>query len=124
MVTREEPEPGSIDPRMHEAYADIARSEKFQALRRRYLMFAVPATIAFMVWYVLYVVFNNWARDFMSIQVLGNVNIALLFGLLQFVSTFLIAILYARHAGKSLDPDAQALHDQFDARIKSEGVDS
>ena len=34
----------------------------FVELRRRYLSFAFPATIAFMAWYILYIVCNNWAR--------------------------------------------------------------
>jgi uncharacterized membrane protein (DUF485 family) len=124
MAEREEPESERIDPRMHKAYAEIAESAKFIALRRRYLNFAVPATIAFMAWYVIYVLCNNWARDFMSTPVVGNINVALVFGLLQFVSTFLIAILYARHANKSLDPDAAALDEQFNKRLAEEGVQS
>ena len=40
----------------------------------------------------------------MNTQVIGNINVALVFGLLQFVSTFLIAYLYARYSTKNLDP--------------------
>ncbi len=47
-----------------------------------------------MTWYLLYVVMSMWAHDFMSTKVVGNINVALVFGLLQFVSTFLIAWLY------------------------------
>jgi uncharacterized membrane protein (DUF485 family) len=60
------------------------------------------------------VICNNWARGFMDTQVVGHINVALVFGLLQFASTFIIAILYARHAGKSLDPLATKLRDEFD----------
>ena len=66
------------------------------------------------LWYLLYVICNNWARDFMDIKVVGNINIALVWGLLQFVSTFAIAYFYARHAKKSLDPLASELRDEFD----------
>lgn len=97
-----------------EVYQEMAGSEEFLELRSRYRRFAFPATVAFMVWYITYVVCNNWARDFMSTKVVGNINIALVFGLLQFVSTFVIAYLYSRHANKSLDPLAQKLHDEFD----------
>jgi uncharacterized membrane protein (DUF485 family) len=96
------------------AYANIARSQEFRELRRRYLGFALVATIAFMVWYIAYVICNNWARDFMNTRLIGHVNVALVFGLLQFASTFLIAILYARHAGKSLDPLADQLNEQYE----------
>ena len=88
----------------HEAYLEISQQQDFVELRRRYKRFAFPATAAFMVWYITYVICNNWARDFMNTPVYGNINVALVFGLLQFVSTFLIAWLYSHHAAKSLDP--------------------
>ena len=98
----------------HEVYNTIAQQGDFMELRRRYLNFAFPATIAFMAWYVLYIICNNWAREFMNLKVIGNINVALVFGLLQFVSTFAIAYFYARHAGKSLDPLSAKLRDEFD----------
>jgi len=98
----------------HEVYNQIASEGDFAELRKRYLNFAFPATIAFMVWYVTYVICNNWARDFMDTKVVGHINVALVFGLLQFASTFIIAILYARHSTKSLDPLASKLRDEFD----------
>jgi len=98
----------------HEVYNAIAQEADFAELRRRYRSFAFPATIVFMAWYILYVVCNNWARDFMNTQVIGHINVALIFGLLQFVSTFVIAYLYARHANKSLDPLATKLSGEFD----------
>ena len=52
----------------------------------------------------------------MNMKVIGNINVALVWGLLQFVSTFLIAFLYSRHANKALDPLASKLHDEFDER--------
>src|ERR671916_1846753 len=96
----------------HEAYERIAAETDFAELRRRYRRFAFPATVAFMVWYITYVVCNNWARDFMDTRVIGNINIAVVFGLLQFVSTFAIAYLYSRHASKALDPLATRLRDR------------
>ncbi len=98
----------------HAAYERIHASREFQELKRRYIRFAFPMTVAFLVWYLLYVVASNWANDFMETQVIGNINIALVFGLLQFVSTFLIAWLYARHAGRSLDPISERLRAQYD----------
>jgi uncharacterized membrane protein (DUF485 family) len=103
-----------LPARDHELYNRMAREDDFVELRRRYRNFAFPATIAFMAWYILYVVCNNWARDFMDTIVVGNINVALIFGLLQFVSTFAIAYLYARHANKSLDPLATKLREEFE----------
>jgi uncharacterized membrane protein (DUF485 family) len=45
----------------------------------------------------------------MSQKVFGHINVALLFGLLQFVSTFLIAWLYARHMNTHVDDLAHDL---------------
>ena len=101
----------------HAVYNRIAQESDFVELRRRYLSFAFPATIAFMAWYILYIVCNNWARNFMNIEVLPNINVALVWGLLQFVSTFAIAYFYARHASKSLDPLASKLRDEFDLEV-------
>jgi len=95
-------------------YHEFAARSDFIELRRRYRLFAFPATLAFMVWYVTYVICNNWARDFMDTRVVGHVNIALVFGLLQFASTFAIAFFYARHATAALDPLAGQLRDDFD----------
>lgn len=97
-----------------EVYESLHESVEFQTLRRRYRAFAFPATAAFLGWYLLYVVLSNWASDFMSIQVVGNVNVALVLGLLQFVSTFVIAWLYARHADRVLDPIARRLEQRYD----------
>jgi uncharacterized membrane protein (DUF485 family) len=98
----------------HEVYERIASESDFQELRHRYRRFAFPATIAFMAWYITYVICNNWARDFMNTQVVGNINVALVFGLLQFVSTFLIAWLYSRHAEKALDPLSTEIREEFE----------
>ncbi|HEY8456844.1 MAG TPA: DUF485 domain-containing protein [Actinopolymorphaceae bacterium] len=91
------------------AYAELARSDDFRELRRRYRGFVFPWTIAFLAWYVLYVFCAMWAPGLMRTSVIGNVNVALVFGLLQFVSTFLIAYLYSRHARRRLDPKADQI---------------
>jgi uncharacterized membrane protein (DUF485 family) len=104
---------GSGTDRDQVVYDQMAQRKEFIELQRRYRSFAFPATIAFMVWYITYVAANNWARGIMDTQVIGNINVAVLFGLLQFASTFLIAFFYSRHAEKSLDPLANSLRDEF-----------
>jgi uncharacterized membrane protein (DUF485 family) len=91
-------------------------SPDFQELRRRFRSFAFPMTAAFLAWYLLYVVLSGWARGFMGTKVLGHINVALVFGLLQFVSTFLIAWLYSRRATSKLD----ALADKIRAEVEGE----
>ena len=85
----------------HEVYSAIAQDNRFVELRRRYRSFAFPAAIASLVWYIIYVICATWSRDFMAIKVFGQINVAIVLGLLQFLSTFIVACLYARHASRS-----------------------
>jgi uncharacterized membrane protein (DUF485 family) len=95
-----------------DVYGRIRQSPEFAELRHRFRRFVFPLTAAFLAWYLLYVVSSGWARDFLGTKVLGHINIALLFGLLQFVSTFAIAYAYARYAERRLDPLAESIAKQ------------
>jgi uncharacterized membrane protein (DUF485 family) len=108
----------------HPIYAELHDSADFAELRKRYRSFAIPFTVAFLAWYLLYVVMSNWAGDFMSTKIVGNINIALVFGLLQFASTFIIAWLYARHMNTHVDPLARALTARYDAELRGENGES
>ena len=99
-------------------YDDLVASAEFKELRRRYATFVLPATIAFLGWYLLYVLASNWAHDFMSERVFGHVNVALIFGVLQFVSTFLIAWLYARHMNAKVDDLAAGLEARYQQEVR------
>ena len=94
-------------------YEELHGTDEFRDLRRRYRAFAFPWTVAFLAWYLLYVVMSNWAGDFMATKVVGHINVALIFGLLQFATTFGIAYLYARHANRRFDPIAEELEARF-----------
>ena len=97
-------------------YRELAASDDFQELRRRYRAFVFPWTIAFLVWYLLFVGLSNWAPDFMGTKVIGNINVGLVMGLLQFATTFGIAYLYSRHAARQFDPLADSLNREYDAK--------
>ncbi len=92
----------------------MARSEEFAGLRKALRGFVFPMTAAFFVWYALYVLLSAYARGFMGTKLIGNINVALVFGLLQFVSTFAIAWYYARYARRRLDPTAERLKAQVE----------
>lgn len=94
-------------------YDELHARPEFTELRRLYRGFVFPATVAFLTWYLLYVVLSNWAHDFMSTKLVGNINVALVFGLLQFVTTFLLAWLYSRFSTARLDPLARWLDDEY-----------
>lgn len=101
----------------HNVYDRMHATADFQEVRQRYRSFAIPWTVAFLAWYLLYVIMSNWATGFMNIKLIGNINVALVFGLLQFVSTFGIAWLYAKHMNKHVDPIARRLESQYNEEI-------
>nr|WP_236751057.1 DUF485 domain-containing protein [Actinoalloteichus hymeniacidonis] len=86
-------------------------SPEFGDLRRRLRNFVFPMTALFLGWYLLYVLLADYAHEFMSIKVIGNINVGLILGLLQFVSTFLITTLYVRFANRKLDPLADRIRE-------------
>lgn len=90
-------------------------TDEFQGLRRTLRRFVFPATIGFLVWYLLYVLLSGYARGFMGTRLLGNINVAYVFGILQFVSTFAIAYLYAKYAERHFDPTADRIRDRLEA---------
>jgi uncharacterized membrane protein (DUF485 family) len=95
-------------------WASIEQSADFAVLRRRLRGFVFPMTVAFLVWYMLYVLLSDYAHGFMSTKVFGNINVGLIFGLLQFASTFLITWLYMRHASRHLDPIADKIRQDIE----------
>lgn len=107
--------------RHDEVYDRLAATPEFAQLRSRYRGFVIPATIAFLSWYLLYVVLSNWASGFMNTQVVGHINVALVFGLLQFVTTFLLAYLYSRFSNAQLDPLARGLEQAYRDEAGSDG---
>lgn len=109
-------ESDGIDARLTAMYDD----PRFLQLRRRLLSFIVPASLVFMAWYLLYVLMSAYARDVMATVLFGNVNVALVFGLLQFLSTFAIAIWYSRYAAREVDPGAEELRTEIDEPQRGE----
>jgi uncharacterized membrane protein (DUF485 family) len=102
-------------------YEELHATAEFRDLRRRYRGFVFPATVAFLAWYLLYVVMSMWAGDFMATEVVGHVNVGLVFGLLQFVTTFALAWLYAHHADRQFDPIAEQLEQRFNDTTGRQG---
>lgn len=96
----------------------IQQSAEFTQLRRRLRGFVFPMTVGFLLWYLLYVLLSDYAHDFMGTKVFGNINIGLLFGLLQFVSTFVITSLYVRHANRKLDPVSEKIRADVEGGAK------
>jgi uncharacterized membrane protein (DUF485 family) len=98
-----------------EKYLEVQQSDDFTRLRRTLRSFVFPMTIAFFLWYALYVLLSAYARGFMGVKLIGNINVALLFGLLQFVTTFLIAWYYSKYAAQRIDPIADQIKAELEA---------
>src|SRR4051794_38444065 len=97
-----------------EDFVRVQKSADFSGLRHSHRSFAFPLTIAFIAWYLLYVLLSNYAGDFMGTKLFGNINVALVLGLAQFLTTFLIAWWYARTAAARFDPKAEAIKSRME----------
>jgi uncharacterized membrane protein (DUF485 family) len=91
------------------AFIETQKSTEFQELRSRLRRFVFPMTAFFLIWYAIYVLLGAFAHDFMATKVIGNINVGLVLGLGQFVTTFLITGLYVKFANKVLDPRAATI---------------
>jgi uncharacterized membrane protein (DUF485 family) len=122
--TSNQHEPGShTHAQQHDPlYRELANSPDFKELKSRYRGFVLPWTVAFLSWYLLFVILSNWAPDFMSKQVIGNINLGLVLGLLQFASTFAIAWIYARYAAAKFDPLAKQIKERYDSTDAGENA--
>ncbi len=114
-----EPERRLLTP---EEYREAQASPEFQELKKRFRAFAFPMTVAFLAWYLLYVLLSTYAPDFMGRPVFGNVSVGILFGLLQFVSTFAITHIYVAHANKRTDPIADEMRERLEAHQYAHGT--
>ena len=72
-----------------------------------------------MLWYLLYVILATYASAWMATPVFGVINIGLILGLLQFVTTFAITSWYVSYANKKLDPLAAELRHELEAKQKA-----
>ena len=96
------------------SYVAMQDSPDFQELRKRYRGWVLPVAAGSLIWYFAYVLLTTYAPGFMSQRLVGNINVGLVAGLLQFVSTFLVTALYIRHADKALDPVSARLREEFE----------
>ena len=96
-------------------YIAVQKSPEFQDLRSRYRRWVIPVTVVSIAWYFLYVLLAAYAVDFMSTKVFGNINIALLMGLAQFITTFGVTAAYVRYAGNVLDPRSAKIREEMEA---------
>jgi uncharacterized membrane protein (DUF485 family) len=92
----------------------IQAEPEFAELRRRQRLFVFPVTAAFLLWYLTYVLLACYAPDVMAVRVADGINLGLVLGLLQFVSTFAVSTAYVVYARHRLDPLAERLRARVD----------
>lgn len=100
-------------------YIAANESEAFVALKRSQRSFVFPMAAFFIIWYAVYVLLGAYAHDFMAQPVFGSVNMGIVLGLGQFLTTFIITSVYVVYANRKLDPKAQALRDELEAQEAS-----
>lgn len=115
MSDAQQPYQGTIPP---EEFHRVQQSEEFGRLKKTFRSFAFPMTVVFLVWYLAYVFSSMFAKDLMMTHVFGNVTVGFLFGIAQFISTFLITWLYIRHMNRKVDPIAEDLRAELEASAR------
>ena len=95
-------------------FVAIQASPEFQELRSRLRRFVFPMTRCSSSGTSHMCLLGAFAHDFMATKVWGNINIGILIGLGQFVTTFLITFIYVRFANRELDPRAEAIRSELE----------
>jgi len=95
-------------------YIAVEQSPDFVALKRKHRSFVFPLAIAFLLWYFAYVLLADYAHEFMATPVFGNVNVGILLGLAQFVTTFAVTTWYVHRANKVFDPLAAKIRHELE----------
>ncbi|WP_369681052.1 DUF485 domain-containing protein [Enteractinococcus helveticum] len=96
-------------------FQQVQTSEQFQTLRKTHRSFVFPMTVVFLIWYLGFVILAAFVPEFMAIKVLGNINLGIVLGLAQFVTTFIITGAYVSYANRKIDPIATDLREKMEA---------
>lgn len=107
-----------------EEFIAAQQSPEFQELRSKQRGFTFPLAILGIAWFIVYVLLAMYAPSFMAGKVFGNVNIAILMGLAQFVTTFAITWAYVKYADKHLEPRSRAIRESLERTSGEENVAS
>lgn len=87
----------------------LAASPEFRRLITAKRNFIIPAVVFFLVYYFALPLGNGLAPSLMNTKVIGNVNLAYLFALSEFVMAWILAAVYIRRANRVFDPLAAAV---------------
>lgn len=96
-------------------YQEVQSRPEFQDLKRTHRSFVFPMAVVFLVWYLAFVLLAAFAPQIMAIPVLGNINLGIVLGLAQFVTTFAITAAYVSFSNRALDPKSSAIRHELEA---------
>lgn len=98
-------------------FAAIQATPRFQKLRRKHRSFVFPVLAACLIWYFAYVLLAAYAPALMATPVFGSVNVGILLGLAQILTTFAVTTWYVTFANRELDPIASEIRNEAEAAI-------
>jgi uncharacterized membrane protein (DUF485 family) len=98
-----------------EARAEAAR-EFVRSLVAEKVRFLVPMTVAFMTSYIGLTVLAGFAKDLMSLKIVGSLNLGFTLIGLNYLMSWVLAIVYERIANNKFDPLASKAADQTSIR--------
>jgi len=81
------------------------------------LKYLAPMTIIFMVGYIGLTVLAGFARDLLGTKVIGSVNLGFVLIALNYVLSWVLAIVYGRVANSVFDPLAATAASEIRAEI-------
>src|ERR1700737_4704325 len=87
----------------------LATSAEFRRLITAKRNFIIPAVVFFLVYYFALPLGNGLAPSLMNTKIIGNINLAYLFALSEFVMAWILAAVYIRRANRVFDPLAAAV---------------
>jgi uncharacterized membrane protein (DUF485 family) len=77
----------------------IENGSDFRELVREKRNFIIPATIFFLIYYFGFLVLVGYFPSVVEVNVIGNINLAYLIALSEFIMAWIIVYLYVRRAG-------------------------
>lgn len=89
----------------------VSVDPRFIELRRRVALRNGFLVASFLIAYMAHLLLSAYARDFMSVQILDSINVALLLGLGQFLFAFVLAWSFGRSFTRSIDPLAEEIRE-------------
>lgn len=98
-----------------EEFLEVSNSDEFAELRGTFRHFAFPVSVAFLAWYLEYIITATFATDFVQQRVWGAINVGMVLGLAQFATAGLITWAYVRFADNKLDPATAAIRDKMES---------